>query len=73
MGSASCEAISRKARRAGNGPVLAKRRHAADDGFTTRPQAVRQTIQAGGGLREQGAPVLVQGAVSGIGWGTLNP
>ena len=47
MGSASGEAVSRKARLAGNGPVLVKRRNAADDGFTTRPQGASQTIQAG--------------------------
>jgi hypothetical protein len=57
MGSASCEAISRKARRAGNGPVLAKRRHAADDGFTTRPQGARQAIQAGVALLEKGRAI----------------
>jgi hypothetical protein len=46
MDSASCEAVARKARLAGNGPALGKRRNAADDGFTTRPQGAGQTIQA---------------------------
>ena len=47
MDSASRETVGRKARLAGNGRPLAKRRNAADGGFTPRPKGARQMIQSG--------------------------
>lgn len=54
MGSASCEAVGRKARLAGNGPGPGRRRNAVDDRFTARPQGASRTIRARVAVVEKG-------------------
>jgi len=44
--SASWEVFGRKARLAGNGPVLAKRCNATDERFPARPKGVTQMLQS---------------------------
>ena len=64
MGPASCEALGRKARLAGNGRVLAKRRNAADERFTARPKGAIQVIQYGVAALEKDSPFSSDCALS---------
>jgi hypothetical protein len=73
MGSASCEAVDRKARLAGNGSVLAKRRNTAEDRFTTRPKGATQMIQYGVAALGKDTPFPADCALSWIIWIALNP
>jgi hypothetical protein len=73
MGSASCEAVGRKARLAGNGNVLAKRCNTADDRFTARPKGAAQMIQYGVTALEKGMPFPAACALCWIIWVALNP
>jgi len=72
MDAAGCEVVDRKARLAGNGRSLAKRRNVADDRFTTRPKGVTQMIQFGVAALEKDSPFPADCALSWIIWVTLN-
>ena len=64
MGSAGRETVGRKARRAGNGKALGKRRNTADERFTARPKGVLQMIQYGVAALEKGLPFSADCALS---------
>ncbi len=55
-GSASRKAVDRKARLAGNGPVLVKRRNEASDCFPVRPKGATQMSQSSVTALEKGMP-----------------
>jgi hypothetical protein len=85
MGSASCEAVDRKAHLAGKthstrcargasfGPVLVERCNAASDCFTTRPKGATHMIQSGVAVLEKGMPFPAGRALTCIIWVALNP
>jgi len=73
MGSARCETLSRKARLAGNGLVLAKRRNTANMRFTARPKGAIQICQYFVTILEKGMPFSVDCASSWQIWMALNP
>jgi len=56
--SASWEVVDRKARLAGNGLVLAKRRNTTDDRFPARPKGGAQLSQGSVAAIEKDTPVL---------------
>jgi len=64
LGSASLEAVSRKARLAGNGPVLVKRRNTANNGFKARPEGAIQIIQFSVAALKKGMPFSAGCALS---------
>jgi len=66
--SASWEAVGRKARLAGNGQVLAKRRNAADNRFPARPKGANQMIQGGVTALEKDQPFPSNCALPWIIW-----
>lgn len=73
MGSASCEAVGRKARLAGNGNVLAKSWNTAVGRFMARPKGATRIIQYGVTALENGMPFPAACALSWIIWVTLSP
>jgi hypothetical protein len=72
-GSASWEVVDRKARLAGNGPVLAKRCNAADDRFPVRPKGGAQMSQYSVAALEKDMPFSAVCALSWNIWMPLNP
>ncbi|MCH7507716.1 MAG: hypothetical protein IID60_10495 [Proteobacteria bacterium] len=72
-GSASWEVVDRKARLAGNGLVLVKRRNAADDRFPTRPKGVTQMSQSRVAALEKDEPFSARCALTWNIWVALNP
>ena len=57
MDTASREVISHKARLAGNGCSLAKRRNTVDDHFPARPKGVSQSVQYGVAALDKGTTI----------------
>ena len=73
MGSASREAVDRKARLAGNGPVLAKRRNTAGGRFTARPKGASRMTQYGVAALGKGEPFPARCALFWVIREALNP
>jgi len=71
--SASWEVVDRKARLAGNGRVLAKRRNATDDRFPTRPKGGTQMLQHFVTALEKDTPFSAVCALFWNIWAPLNP
>jgi hypothetical protein len=71
--SASWEVIGRKARLAGNGPVLAKRCNATDERFPARPKGVTQMSQSCVAAFEKDKPFPASCALTWNIWVALNP
>ena len=72
-GSASREAVDRKARLAGNGPILVKRCNAASDCFPARPKGATQMIQSGVAALEKDMPFPAGCVFAWIIWVALKP
>jgi len=73
MDSASWEVVGRKARLAGNGLVLAKRRNATDDRFPARPKGGSQMLQYCVAALEKDQPFSAVCVLSWNIWEPLNP
>jgi hypothetical protein len=71
--SASWEVVGRKARLAGNGLVLAKRRNATDDHFPVRPKGGSQMPQYWVAALEKDMPFSAVCFLSWNIWEPLNP
>ena len=65
--------VDRKARLAGNGQVLAKRRNTTDDRFPTRPKGGTQMFQYSVAVLEKDAPFSAACALLWNIWVPLNP
>jgi len=65
--------VDRKARLAGNGPVLTKRWNATDDRFPARPKGGTQMPQYGVAALEKDMPFSAVCALSWNIWVPLNP
>jgi hypothetical protein len=57
MDAASREGVSRKARLAGNGCSIAKRRNTVDDPFPARPEGAPQIRPCGVAILDKGAAI----------------
>jgi len=65
--------VDRKARLAGNGLALAKRRNTPDDRFPARPKGDSQMLQFGVAALEKDQPFSADCALSWNIWEPLNP